>query len=120
MSTQTLPGLAPGGTGTISIQPIDKDGNLVSLPEGLQPVWSRSNDQITITPAEDGLSAEVSVGAQAATDPTSTITVTVDVPSSASNPAAVPVQSTCIFPIDPNPVIPPTVGEFAGFNFTQS
>lgn len=107
MFNQILAGLAPGTSGTVTIQPVDQSGNPFTLPTGIVPVWTRSNDQILVTPAEDGLSASISVDSAAATDATSTITVTVDT-----------VSSTAGFPIDPNPT--PPANQLAGFNFAQS
>lgn len=107
MFNQTLAGLAPGTSGTVTIQPVDQSGNPFTLPTGTVPVWTRSNDQILITPAEDGLSASVSVDTAAAIDASSTITVTSGTVSTAVG-----------FPIDPNPT--PPANQLAGFNFTQS
>lgn len=109
MSNQALAGLAPGTSGTVSIQPVDSNGNVATLPSGIVPLWTRSNTQTTVTPAADGLSAQVSVDKQAATDADATITVAYPDGS---------VTSTCGFPVDPNPV--PPVGAVAGFSFSQS
>lgn len=108
MATQTLAGLAPGATGTVTVTPLDTNGNPTTLPTGIVPTWTASNPAVSLTPAADGLSASATVAAGAAVDADSTITVAFPDGS---------VSTTAGFPIDPAAVV---INPVASFGFVQS
>jgi len=81
--------LRKGDTRTVRIRPIDADGNTTTL-DGV-PYWDASSDAVTVTAAEDGLSASILVNTAASSvqvsvsgdgaqgDTTTTITGTLDI-----------------------------------------
>lgn len=109
---QTLAGLAPGTSGTLTIQPVDTNGLPTTLPTGTVPAWSFSDTNVQFTPSADGLSCAVSVPKSDIVNPTATVTVALPDGSA---------STTAVFPIDPAAVTPPPPpAPVAGFTFTQS
>jgi len=88
-----LKGIAPGGTGTFAISPVDQNGNPAQLPSGVVPQWTSSDPtNAPVTQSADGLTASVTV-AQGDQSPSFTLTVTATLPDGTqpSGSAAVPI-----------------------------
>jgi hypothetical protein len=79
--TNMANGIAPGGTGTFTATPIDKNGNPSTLPAGVVPVWTSSDTtNAPVVAAADGLSATVTIPTSATGGEKITLSVTATLP----------------------------------------
>lgn len=103
-------GIAPGGTGTFAANPIDANGNPITTPLTIVPVWTASDPNATVSPSADGLTASVSIAGVAT--PTGNTSLTVANPDgSGANTVSVPY--TVVSP-------PPPANVPAGFGISQT
>lgn len=56
-----ITGIIPGSTGTFAANPADANGNPITTPLTVVPVWTSSDPLAVVTPSADGLTSSVTV-----------------------------------------------------------
>jgi hypothetical protein len=93
-SPMTIKGILPGGTGTFTATPLDKNGSGIALPAGMTITWASDVSGATITPdTANPLNATVAV--DASVTPGTVINLT----ASATNTDGTPATGAAQVPV---------------------
>jgi len=60
-----ITGIIPGSTGTFVATPLDSNGNPITAPLSVVPIWTSSDPLAVLTPSADGLSVSAAVSTSA-------------------------------------------------------